>query len=91
MLIIWTLCNSGPRIIIPLFKLIDWLPIGRKKNADHMDLECSGSYHTHSPLQIHQLAFRFYNPVVSTTVSSGSFWVDNIRRSLVSRPPSLRG
>lgn len=43
-----------------------------------MDLECSGPYHTDSPLQIHQLAFRFYNPIISTTVSIGSsFWVDN--------------
>lgn len=31
LLIVWTLSNSAPMIIILLFKLIDWLPIGRKK------------------------------------------------------------
>lgn len=61
LLIICALCISAPMMVIPLFKLIDWLHIG-KENADHTDFECSGPCHTHSSLQINKLAFRFYNP-----------------------------
>lgn len=63
MLIIWTLYISVPVIIILFFFLINKLASYRKKkNADHMDFECSSSCHTYSSLQINKLALMVYNP-----------------------------